>query len=236
MYAIRFGIPIAIGLITLLIYGIKALVEKKQEARSHDNYIHKKINSVTNMYFPNYTGAHNGHRYVELGLPSRTLWAVCNLGAANPGQFGSYFEWGSPNPGVKQYNNKTCFMPMLDAQHDAASVNWGGSWRIPTKEAYAELAKFCTWEIAKCDQIIGYKVTGPNGNSLFLPFAGEIWDGKVTNGTYTKGYYWTCQQGEQEPKSAYYVRFFDDGIKEVEAVRKDLGCSIRPVISANSPR
>ena len=103
----------------------------------------------------------NGHECVDLGLPSGTLWATCNVGATNPEGYGDYFAWGETankekykwstyfdtnNFGktyTKYYNNggKT----VLDPEDDAAHVNWGGSWRMPTKAEWQELIDNCTW-------------------------------------------------------------------------------------------
>ena len=133
------------------------------------------------------------HEWVDLGLPSGTLWATCNVGASSPEEKGDYFAWGETTPKdyydwsnykwcngsdstlTKYCNNSDCgyngFVDNkmeLDPEDDAAYVNWGPSWRMPTKEQQDELREYCTIELG----YKGYLVTGPNGNTLFFPCSG----------------------------------------------------------------
>ncbi len=107
----------------------------------------------------------NGHDYVDLGLPSGTFWATCNVGAMNPEDYGDYFAWGETEPksyydwstykycnGSSSTITKYCSDSeygtvdnkyTLEAIDDAATVNWGGDWRIPTIEEQAELTGAC---------------------------------------------------------------------------------------------
>lgn len=121
----------------------------------------------------------NGYEYVDLGLPSGLKWATCNLGASSPSDYGQHFAWGETSPKF-EYTNENC-RTLKDAmsrsisgneQCDAARANWGGSWRIPTKEEMEELVKVCTWTWTTHEGHRGYLVTGPNGRSIFLPAAG----------------------------------------------------------------
>ena len=135
------------------------------------------------------------HEWVDLGLPSGTLWATCNIGASAPEQYGDYFAWGETEPkdyyywetykwceGSENTLTKYCTdseygtvdgKTVLDPQDDAAFVNWGPSWRMPTLEQQLELLEKCTWQWTTRDDVNGLLVTGPNGNSIFLPAAGE---------------------------------------------------------------
>ncbi len=122
---------------------------------------------MTSGYFPlYYYDEYNGHDYVDLGLPSGLIWATCNVGAAKPEDYGDYFAWGETEPkddywwstykwcngdwdkltkyctdsyywdssSSSSMDNKT----VLDPEDDAAHVNWGGSWRMPTDEEWTE--------------------------------------------------------------------------------------------------
>ena len=131
---------------------------------------------------------YNGHDYVDLGLPSGLKWATCNVGASSPEEYGGYYAWGET--AVKDSYNLSSSLTanmsdqelraagIIDAsnnltmQHDAARVNWGGSWRMPTKAELEELVDKCTWTWSEQEGRKGYKVIGPNGNSIFLPAAG----------------------------------------------------------------
>ena len=136
----------------------------------------------------------NGYDYVDLGLPSGLKWATCNVGAAKPEEFGSYFAWGETEEkahygwesytwcsGSENTMTKYCTdkyygaadeKTILEADDDVAHVQWGGSWRMPTAEEMQELSSKCVWEWTTLNYVNGYRVTGPNGNSIFLPAAG----------------------------------------------------------------
>ncbi len=119
---------------------------------------------------------------VDLGLS--VYWASCNLGAEKPEEYGDYYAWGETKPkssytkdNYSYYNASTTQYidignDISGTQYDAATANLGSDWRIPTNEEMGELIKKCTWEWTQISEINGYKVTGPNGNSIFLPANG----------------------------------------------------------------
>lgn len=141
--------------------------------------------------------------YVDLGLPSGIKWATCNVGANTPEEYGNYFAWGETTPkdtytadnskwndfsaedlltsgvidSVKDTTQKYA-IGRLTAEYDAATANWGNTWRMPTLDEVYELKRKCTWEWttkldAKGNNVNGYEVTGPNGNSIFIPASGS---------------------------------------------------------------
>ena len=99
-------------------------------------------------------GEYCGHAYVDMGLS--VMWATCNVGASSPSDYGDYFPGGS----------------WLDLDYDSYYF-WGGTWRAPTKKEFQELLSRCTWRWTTQGDHNGYHVTGPNGNSIFLPAAGH---------------------------------------------------------------
>lgn len=122
--------------------------------------------------------------YVDLGLPSGTLWATCNVGAMNPEYGGDCFAWGeTEHKSNFEWSNykwaiandessysltkygKNDQQTTLLPEDDAATVNWGADWRMPTKEEIQELIDNCTG----VDSDGGIRFTGPNGNSVFFP-------------------------------------------------------------------
>lgn len=106
---------------------------------------------------------------VDLGLSVK--WASCNIGATSPEDNGDYFAWGETEPKSEYTVDNYSYSDrptMLPSNADAATVNWGDGWRMPTKEEFEELTEKCD---LKCSDS-GCKVTGPNGNSIFLPAAG----------------------------------------------------------------
>jgi hypothetical protein len=145
----------------------------------------------------------NGHEYVDLGLPSGTKWATCNIGATIPEEYGDYFAWGETSPKTEysidnykywKYEEEYEYEPSiyllkynidcdgvkdnkkeLEPTDDAASVNWGKGWRMPTKKEFDELYKYCTCMEATSNGVKGQLIVGPNNNYIFLPNAGYYW-------------------------------------------------------------
>ncbi len=132
----------------------------------------------------------NGHACVDLGLS--VCWATYNVGAEFPEEYGSYFAWGETdvnqfykwesykygsfnnndvNFGMIKYN-KIDGHKNLDLADDAARVNWGEGWRMPTLDEIKELCEKCIWTWKSLNGINGYEIIGTNGNSIFIPAAG----------------------------------------------------------------
>lgn len=153
--------------------------------------------------------------WVDLGLPSRTLWATMNVGASKPEDYGDYFAWGETDPndyydwstykwckGSYDTLTKYCtesgygyegfvdYKTVLDFDDDAAYVNWGPSWRMPSKEQQDELRAECTWTWTTRNGVKGELATGPNGNTIFLPAAGYRWNESLYS-TGLGGDYWS---------------------------------------------
>ena len=120
------------------------------------------------------SGTINGHEYVNLGLS--VLWATCNIGADSPEDYGDYFAWGETETKDLFYieSEVTFLMTNIsgNATYDAATANWGDSWRMPTHDEMKELVVNCTWIWMTQNDVNGYLVTGSTGNSIFLPAAG----------------------------------------------------------------
>ncbi len=119
---------------------------------------------------------------VDLGLS--VYWASCNLGASKPEEDGGYYAWGETNnketyteANYSYYDSSTTQFTFIgenisNTEYDAAKVNLGNNWRMPTKDEYQELVEKCTWEWTQINNVNGYKVIGSNGNSIFLPASG----------------------------------------------------------------
>ena len=119
------------------------------------------------------------HEYVDLGLPSGTLWATCNIGADSPEEGGDEFAWGETTTKNSYTQENYSFYgnpEVLDAEYDAAAVNWGSEWRMPSEEQCEELE---CGEYTTCEamgEVI--KITGKNGNSIILP-SGDYWSSSI---------------------------------------------------------
>ena len=121
-------------------------------------------------------GTINGHQWVDLGLSVK--WATCNVGASSPSDYGNYYAWGETRTKSEytEDNSSTYGINIGDisgdSRYDAARANWGGTWRLPTQAEMQELIDKCTWTWTSQGGHNGYRVTGPNGSSIFLPAAG----------------------------------------------------------------
>lgn len=158
------------------------------------------------------------HEWVDLGLPSGLKWATCNVGANKPEDYGNYYSWGemSTKSSYTEGNSKTHGRSMGDisgnSQYDVARVNWGGSWRIPTKSEMQELIDKCRLEWTMHNGVEGFKITGPSGNHIFLPAAGCRFSGsiyQVDEGE--EGAYWSSTPRGDYNRDAYYLYFDNDG-------------------------
>ena len=169
---------------------------------------------------------------VDLGLPSGTLWADRNVGADSPEAYGDYFAWGETEPkstynwitykwcnGSIDTQTKYCTKSsygtvdgktVLDLEDDAAYVNMGSEWRMPTYAELEELKTKCTWKWTTQNGVYGRKVTGPNSNSIFLPAAGQCGGSDFSYGG-TYGYYWSSSLYESNPSSVYDLTFGSGG-------------------------
>ncbi len=171
----------------------------------------------------------NGHEYVDLGLSVK--WATCNVGASKPEDYGNYYAWGETKTksDYSSSNSVTSGKSISDiggkSQYDAARAKWGGTWRLPTKAELEELKNKCIWKWTTQNGVKGYKVTGPNGNSIFLPAAGFRYvSSLIYAGEY--GLYWSSTP--YESYNAYYLGF-DSSNQGVDWNTRDSGQSVRPV-------
>ena len=179
------------------------------------------------------TGTLNGHAWVDLGLPSGLKWATCNVGANEPEEYGDYYAWGETET-KEEYTEENCStygVQMSDIsgndQYDVARKQWGSTWRMPTEEEQQELLDNCEWQWTTQSGVNGYKVTGPNGNHIFLPFAGYRRGSSLINaGEY--GSCWSSSPNESHTDYAYYLRF-DSSYLKVYSDRRYIGHGVRPV-------
>lgn len=196
--------------------------------------------------------------YVDLGLPSGTLWATCNVGADSPEDYGDYFIWGetttksnynlftfkwlNSDKVFTKYNTDSDYgtvdnKTVLEPADDAAHVNSGGDWRMPTYDEMVELKNNCTWTWTMQGGKNGYRVTGSNGKSIFLPAAGGYMiscPDDISNDfslvfADTLGCYWSSSLDTEDPIGAYSLNFDSDGVDVEESAPRCYGLSVRPV-------
>ncbi len=196
------------------------------------------------------------HEWVDLGLPSGTLWATMNIGASSPEEYGDYFAWGETQPKevynwstyswsngdyfklTKYCNNSgygdngfTDDKTELDPDDDAAYVNWGSEWRMPTKAQQDELISECTWQWTTRNDVNGYLVTSNhNSASLFLPATGYLWGGLLYDDG-SSGRYWSRMLfiSYSYPYNAHFLYFTSDNVGWYTFAQRVFGFSVRAV-------
>lgn len=198
-------------------------------------------------------GTANGHEWVDLGLPSGTLWATCNVGASKPEDYGSHIAWGETitkstyswetykyafkltkycNKASSGDNGFTDNLIILQSEDDPATAAWGNGWHTPDKKQWDELLNNTTntWTTQKGVQ--GRLFTSKkNGQSFFLPAAGlRLYDEFDHVGSY--GFYWSSSLYTDNPVSAWRFHFSLGGCNMNQSNRYN-GFSIRPVYQKN---
>ena len=206
-----------------------------------------------NKFYPR---LHNGFEYVDLGLPSGTLWAKCNVGAEREEDYGLFFQWGDIQGytaeqvgivsgqkyfGWKDYKwandggrtmtkyNDTDGKTVLDLEDDAAHVNMGGSWVMPTKAQFEELTALTSVWTTK-NGINGREFTGTNGNKLFIPAVGYASNGSV----YVRGsdlYVWSSSLSESDAVNAWRLDAYSSGVDVGYYGSRYYGFGVRGVVN-----
>ena len=180
------------------------------------------------------------HEAVDLGLPSGTKWASCNVGATKPEEYGGYYAWGETEE--KEVYSQDAYMyykngeyvnlgeDISGTEYDVAHVKWGGNWCMPTLDDIKELLDNCTSEWTTLNGVNGTKFTSNiNGKSIFLPAAGYRWYGVlILAGEY--GYYWSSTQYPYGSDLAYHLSFYSGCAYWDYGYDRYYGQSVRPVV------
>ena len=210
------------------------------------------VNAVINIILGG-GPAQSEHEYVDLGLPSGTLWATMNVGAKVPEEYGDYFAWGETAP--KQvyswstykwcngesnsitkyctfsnsgYNGFTDGKTELEPEDDAATVNWGSMAQMPSLTQIKELVNLCSWEWTMRNQVYGQLVTGPNGNTIFLPATGYSMDSSVYLGG-SCGFSWTRTLGDGISGAACNLNYESGSVIWRNKYSRNYGFTVRAV-------
>ena len=185
-------------------------------------------------------------RWVDLGLPSGILWAKYNVGATSPEEYGDYYAWGEVTPKQKysaanylyytkengEYSGSFIGNDISGTEYDAAHVNWGNGARMPNKSEAEELVKYCNWKHHTYNGVGGGLITGPNNNSIVLPFAGGFYNNQLWQDPLNSALFWTSQPYNyaNNTDASLCGCAIDDGWQyKVGADAKFLGISIRAV-------
>ena len=133
---------------------------------------------------------------------------------------------------LSKYNTSDTYgqidnLTSLELTDDAARANWGGSWRMPTIDEWAELMDNCTWTEVTHNGVLGRLVTGSNANSIFIPAAGGMGSAKFLSPGKSV-YYWSSSLYTRIPYNAWYFTFSEYGLHRGHQQRY-YGFSVRPV-------
>ena len=196
------------------------------------------------------------HEWVDLGLPSGTLWATCNVGANSPEEYGDYFAWGETKPKEEYswntyiycmddyntltrycyqsecgYNGFTDTLTELLPEDDAAIANWGNGWQMPSLAQLQELfdSKYTTAKWTTQNGVNGRLIASKsNSNAIFLPAAGEYYDAKIDyDGRY--GDYWSRSLNAYDSPYADALSFNSSSVFWEDHLYRYRGKSVRPV-------
>ena len=206
---------------------------------ANKNFNNKKINN-------------NGFNFVDLGLPSGTLWATMNVGASKPSDSGLYFQWGdvqgykaeqvgkgkgkkafkwddykwNASEGFTKYNTAGESLELAD---DAAHTNMGGSWHMPTPSQIQELIDNTTSDWIKMDNVNGRLFTSKkNGKSIFIPTAGNAWSGSLGSSG-SDGCVWSSVLNTGSVRYGQYL-VFNSSFVNLSYNGRYVGFSVRGVI------
>ena len=184
------------------------------------------------------TGKVNGHEWIDLGLPSGTRWATCNIGATSPSQAGGLYAWGEKATKTTYVpeNSKTHGKDMEDisgnATYDVATAKWGKGWRMPTKEEFEELVEYCSFpHYEKQNGRYGQLFTNQlNGRTLFLPTTGSKELGSTHREANTCGLYWTSTPHQDAYKNGAHQYHYGAALGEMGVGLRSTGYAVRAVI------
>ena len=191
---------------------------------------------------PSYTSCpdDNHPHAIDLGLPSGTKWACCNVDASTPEQYGGYYAWGEKET-KNVYSWETYdYYSNDDANHldigtdiagtiyDVATEKWGTVWSIPSVEQCREFVNNTTSEWVSQNNVFGRKFVGSNGGYVFIPAAGRYIDDKLkSSGDY--GYYWSSTLGDNGLENARVLNFNSEEIHIYRNAYRYHGRTVRPV-------
>lgn len=232
-------------------YSTYVSINGKLYVSSANNFVTLAASAITGI-------APESVQMVDLGLPSGTKWASMNIGAKKAEDAGMFFAWGETVGyesdctdghtfnwsnykwcnGARETQTKYCTNSnygtvdnkvLLDLADDAAYINWGDNWRMPTVDEVNELFDNTKNEWITQDGVSGCKFTSTStGNSIFLPSAGC----RVSESHYDEGqngYYWSASVDQPNPYSSCYLGF-KSNILFPASLHRYYGMTVRPVL------
>ena len=187
---------------------------------------------------------HHPH-LIDLGLPSGTKWACCNVDTdhpenQSPTNYGGYYAWGETEP--KDYydwstythcngSKESCHdlgSDIAGTDYDVAHVKWGGNWKMPSSAQIQELFANCTNDLINVNDVKGCLFTSSNGRSIFLPMAGYYWHDNIQN-DYYEGFYWSSTLHPSYSYAAYFLLVSGFEESKLGGYYRFEGLTVRPI-------
>lgn len=206
-----------------------------------DSMVFVDIDTLYNVKYACLSCPDDNHPHaIDLGLPSGTKWACCNVGASKPVEYGGYYAWGEIEE--KDYydwktysfcdgNSYSCYSigdDIAGTQYDVAHVRWGDSWKMSSIEQIQELCENCSWQWLSINGINGQLVTGPNGNIIFLPASGRYFQDKfLYDGV--EGEYWSSSISPDAKQDARLLSFSPNVWTWISLISRAFGQTVRAV-------
>lgn len=209
---------------------------------------HKTVKPKVEISEPD--GYINGHGYVDLGLPSGTKWATCNVGANEPWNYGNYYSWGETSTKEKYEMTESILSGVHidqivgNVNYDVATNNWGVGWRMPSEIEMAELFKYCSVKTLSISNVRGILLTSINGKNIFIPKSGYCDFGQNKPvGVGELLHYWTGSANYQyQGKGHYEDNMYSTALRDdhmgtkgysLQPSFRGWGMSIRPILNKN---
>ena len=205
-----------------------------------------KFINITVFFEPMVTCPNDNHPHaIDLGLPSGIQWSCCNMGAVTPESYGGYYAWGETMEKenytwstYKHCNGKydTCKdlgEDIARTGYDVAHVAWHSSWAMPSEEQFRELLNNCEHEWSSINGVYVLKLTGTNGGTISLPYAGYIW-GYETYQVNEYANYWTSTMMTSDSNKAIGFGFYPPNVVSFEGVFRYTGLSVRPIFQVRN--
>lgn len=206
--------------------GLECAFDRMEAGQTYTAYpmvkiMGKELRAIPSAEFPTFHTCPDDHHphAIDLGLPSGTKWACCNIGASAPEGYGGYYAWGETTEKTSYTWDNSAFYDsssghfislgsdIAGTSYDVAHTQWGGAWVMPSLEQQKELMRYCTQEWTTVNGVNGILVTGPNGGQIFLPAGGYRWDDDFYCAG-SDGYYWSSSQYPDDSDGAYFLYFY----------------------------
>ena len=228
--------------------GLESTFDNVESGKTYTAYpvvrlMGKTLRATPSTTFPERHACPDSHHphAIDLGLPSGTKWACCNVGAKSPEEYGGYYAWGETSEkseytweNYAYYNSSTnnfvnIGSNIAETVYDVAHVRMGGSWRMPTLEQQRELTNHCIRQLVKQNDTWGMLLIGTNDAQIFFPNAGFRHNDELDCNEKLGGGYWSSTLDSSYKGAACSINFFLDWDWDTKSKYRNFGFTVRAV-------